>query len=267
VLSITITVARTPTKFLSKKEKDVLKDYADDLKGVAVGLGLAGGVMGVLAAVPEPVVTKGTVALWGVAVGAVAGGSWIMGRLARDPPDLDYQTIPTPPRLKVQALHPGAKVTRRLARALTAYVSIETRKAALALTVLQGIERAAGAETNGELRWARRQVRAARHHARTLIDKIRASKRARQRLDAAWRHAGLPNPRLDTPTAHGRRAFKLAVVRADRLMTRAGFPQGAIAAIDRAVATRSSRHVRLLSLLGRDHAEVSAIKALVSFAR
>jgi hypothetical protein len=77
-----------PPKALSDDMRKLLKSYADDVKVAASGLALAGGVMAVLAGVPEPVVTKGSVALWGLSVGVVALTGAVMTKLANDPPTL-----------------------------------------------------------------------------------------------------------------------------------------------------------------------------------
>jgi hypothetical protein len=254
-----------PQKYLSESQRQWLKRYADDARIASMWFGAAGAVMGVLALAPEPIVTKGTVALWAVTTAAINLTSAAMGRLADDPPDSRYTSLAVAPKLRIPKLRPAGRVTGSVARALRAYVSLEVRKSGLAVAILQSVERATGASLAGDQDWEVRQLVRARQHAQHLVESLRRSKGIRTRLARAWKRARLPNITLRTTRGRG---FKRSLAAAYRRLAAVGYPQDLIdaAAHARTERTADQRLLSTLTSTARWRAEQNAVRALGPFA-
>jgi hypothetical protein len=149
-----------PKKRFNDEQKFVIR--------VGVRICLAGaavdGIFALLASRgPSPVI-KASVPIYvvrGIAFGFCAG---VLGDLYNDPPDPDYRSVASPPKIKSQ------RVPARLKRSdeLNRYLSSLERSASLGAAVMTAIERAQGATVAGNKTFEKRQMLAAADYASQL---------------------------------------------------------------------------------------------------
>lgn len=234
-------------------QQQALKSLSGDLGVAAAGCSAMLPVLVALASAPEPVLTKAQAAVlglaWGLTTAAYATSVQLANRLANDPPDPDFDVLPTPVVPKLPVLRPGGRLTPQLARTLNQYMDRSVRVSGLMLAILQGNERADAAHRAGQEGWADEQYeRVWELEARLRHQLLRRPEGTNmpwgKALAVEWRSAGLPNPvTRDKPSE----ATLARLGRSLKVLRRAGYPADIVRATRADLGARAEGRNRLVS--------------------